>query len=272
MSVSHLPVNLRLLCSYARSVSDVCRRIGVNRQQFNRYLNGKAKPSLRTIRKICDFFGFEDHELLMDADDFREIVRLRPPRLEAVPDPAQDFLNLLNPRIDGHIPDAEKYLGYYFTYYCPSRQPGTIFRHIIRIYQDGGALVSKQIERMSGDNVGLPPSLKHNGIVYGTGDRIVITERESRIGHCIYHTMLYATDYDRPTFLAGLTLSVTAEAAHQIICYRTIWEYLGTSPDLRNCLAMCGRWPVDDPGISAYVRKCTNNDTDDNDGAFLPKF
>ena len=33
---SDLAANLRLLCSYGRSVSDVCRRLGINRQQLIR--------------------------------------------------------------------------------------------------------------------------------------------------------------------------------------------------------------------------------------------
>ncbi|MGC1426952.1 MAG: helix-turn-helix transcriptional regulator, partial [Albidovulum sp.] len=49
--------NIRLLCSYGQSVSDICRRAGFNRQQFNKYINGHAQPSLATLRRICDFFG-----------------------------------------------------------------------------------------------------------------------------------------------------------------------------------------------------------------------
>ena len=36
--------NLRLLCSHYASVAEVCRRIGMNRQQFNKYLSGASTP------------------------------------------------------------------------------------------------------------------------------------------------------------------------------------------------------------------------------------
>lgn len=55
-----LPKNLRLLCSYHRSIAAVCRELGVNRSQFNRYLGGETMPSLRLMRRICDFFGVEE--------------------------------------------------------------------------------------------------------------------------------------------------------------------------------------------------------------------
>ena len=55
MAIEESCGELRLLCSYGRSTSDVCRRAGINRQQFNKYLNGHARPSLPTLRRLADF-------------------------------------------------------------------------------------------------------------------------------------------------------------------------------------------------------------------------
>ncbi|TJW59990.1 MAG: transcriptional regulator, partial [Mesorhizobium sp.] len=41
--------NLKLACSTHRSVSDLCRTIGINRQQFNRYLNAGTLPSAHNL-------------------------------------------------------------------------------------------------------------------------------------------------------------------------------------------------------------------------------
>ena len=49
--------NLNLLCSYQRSIAEVCRKLKLNRQQFNRYLNGQSRPSRHNMRRICDYFG-----------------------------------------------------------------------------------------------------------------------------------------------------------------------------------------------------------------------
>src|SRR5260221_599391 len=45
--------NLRLLCGRHRSVSEVCRRLAINRQQFNKYLAGPSLPSSATLVRIC---------------------------------------------------------------------------------------------------------------------------------------------------------------------------------------------------------------------------
>lgn len=46
-----LPENLRVLYSYHSSIAEVCRRLGVNRSQFNRYLSGQTQPSLRLMHE-----------------------------------------------------------------------------------------------------------------------------------------------------------------------------------------------------------------------------
>jgi transcriptional regulator with XRE-family HTH domain len=45
--------NLKLMCSYAPSISEACRSMGINRQQFTKYLNGTSRPSARNLRRIC---------------------------------------------------------------------------------------------------------------------------------------------------------------------------------------------------------------------------
>ncbi|MEB3734960.1 helix-turn-helix transcriptional regulator [Halopseudomonas pachastrellae] len=64
--------NLRLLCSYYKSTAEVCRRLGINRPQFNRYLNGVNRPSDSTMRRLCDFFGVEVYELLLPTGSFSD--------------------------------------------------------------------------------------------------------------------------------------------------------------------------------------------------------
>ena len=51
--------NLRFACGFFRSVAEVCRKLEINRAQFNRYLNGTTTPSSFILQKICDFFGVE---------------------------------------------------------------------------------------------------------------------------------------------------------------------------------------------------------------------
>ena len=56
--------NLRLLTRRYKSVSGVCRELGVNRTQFNRYLAGESFPRPDVLQQICSFFDVDARVLL----------------------------------------------------------------------------------------------------------------------------------------------------------------------------------------------------------------
>ena len=72
-----IAANLRKLCSLHTSVAEVSRRLGINRQQLNKYLSGDAFPSLRNLRRITDFFGVDEFEVLLPPPEFATSVLLR---------------------------------------------------------------------------------------------------------------------------------------------------------------------------------------------------
>lgn len=77
--------NLRFACATRRSISQICREIGINRQQFNRYINGEARPSAHNVARIAAFFGLsaEDFSLAPKLFEAR-MIRPERHRLEAV--------------------------------------------------------------------------------------------------------------------------------------------------------------------------------------------
>ena len=56
--------NLRTLSDGYRSVSDLCRQLGINRTQFNRYLAGESFPRPDVLHQICQFFDVDARILL----------------------------------------------------------------------------------------------------------------------------------------------------------------------------------------------------------------
>lgn len=60
--------NLRQLCKDVSSISELCRTIGVNRTQFNRYLNGTAFPRPDILFRICRHFRVDANILLRALD------------------------------------------------------------------------------------------------------------------------------------------------------------------------------------------------------------
>ncbi len=60
--------NLRRLARSYPSVSALCRQLGINRTQFNRYLSGESYPRPDVLDQICRFFGVDARILLKPLD------------------------------------------------------------------------------------------------------------------------------------------------------------------------------------------------------------
>lgn len=71
----NLAVNLRRLCGLHGSIAAVCREMGVNRQQFDRYLSMDALPNRATTTRICQYFGIEEAELYRDPETLEGLDR-----------------------------------------------------------------------------------------------------------------------------------------------------------------------------------------------------
>ncbi|MFW8592714.1 helix-turn-helix domain-containing protein [Cribrihabitans neustonicus] len=60
--------NLRQLARDYPSISELSRRLGVNRTQFNRYLSGESFPRPDVLDRICSFFNVDARILLHPVD------------------------------------------------------------------------------------------------------------------------------------------------------------------------------------------------------------
>ncbi|SHE57437.1 Cro/C1-type HTH DNA-binding domain-containing protein [Ruegeria intermedia] len=67
-----LGANLRQLVGSYASVSEVCRRLGINRTQFNRYLSGESFPRPDVLDRICRFFGVDARILLTALSEIQK--------------------------------------------------------------------------------------------------------------------------------------------------------------------------------------------------------
>ncbi|MCR8546302.1 helix-turn-helix domain-containing protein [Salipiger sp. P9] len=63
--------NLRRLGRDAPSISALCRDLGINRTQFNRYLAGESFPRPDVLHRICRFFGVDARILLEPVEKIR---------------------------------------------------------------------------------------------------------------------------------------------------------------------------------------------------------
>lgn len=56
--------NLRILTADTSSISALCRDLGINRTQFNRYLSGESFPRPDVLHRICQYFDVDARIIL----------------------------------------------------------------------------------------------------------------------------------------------------------------------------------------------------------------
>ena len=64
-----LGANLRALARHTPSVSALCRDLGINRTQFNRYLSGESFPRPDVLFRICQYFNVDARIILEPLED-----------------------------------------------------------------------------------------------------------------------------------------------------------------------------------------------------------
>ncbi|AMX02239.1 helix-turn-helix transcriptional regulator [Microbulbifer thermotolerans] len=265
---SDLAQNLRLLCSYYRSIAEVCRRIGINRAQFNKYLSGHTQPSRYTLAKICDFFGVEPHEIVMPSEQFAQIVRVRSTsgNRQAPRSPYAADIEKLTQDSKGH---ADKYLGFYFEYHYSMTFQDHIIRSLLHIESDGDGYYFQRFERMRYPDRDEWYKSRYRGMLFFLSERIFLIGYEALTRNEIAQTILYPTYKSRVSYLSGLKLGVSASDRRDPVCTKVVLESLGRSISVRSALKLCGVFGPESEEINPNIRKSIRANTTDGPQSFF---
>lgn len=254
--LQNLSANLKHLCAHYSSVAEVCRRLGVNRQQFNKYLGGTSAPSLRNLRRITTFFGVDEYEINLPHDEF---VRNVMPRRSG-----DTSLGVLLPQLLAQLSlDSARslnamrpYCGAYAVYFCTPVWSTHIVRSLTIIGQEGQNIFTKSLERMEVAPNKKRPTLvqKFRGAAFYFVDRIYILEYETGSSDLVALTILYPSYRKQRHYLTGIILTVASAGNRQPFASRVVYEYLGEDIDFRAELARSHLYPMDSTEIPEEIR------------------
>jgi transcriptional regulator with XRE-family HTH domain len=257
--------NLRMLCGYYRSVADVCRKLNLNRAQFNRYLNGTSRPSSHTLERLCDFFGVEPSEIYLPREHFRQIVQVRPKQRSERP-PYADHIARLQQQNAGKF---DKYLGYYYEYYLSMSSPGKVLRGLVHIFLHDGAVYHERHERFPKHaTLDGTYKCKYLGATFLLNDRIFLVDYEALTGNELVQTVLVPTYKNKVARLTGLMLGVASNSQRSIASARVLFEFLGTRIDVRRALGQCGLFDIKEGGIDPRILDVIDNAPNTNQRHF----
>ncbi|HPE25178.1 MAG: helix-turn-helix transcriptional regulator [Rhodobacteraceae bacterium] len=256
--MSDLSTNLRLLCGYRPSISSVARDLGLNRSQLNRYLAGSSTPRAALLRRICDYFGVEEHEVRLPPNDFSAIVKVRGLSSDSLSRTLRVHFDRITTRNDPRIFQLS---GTFFEYYWSMSTPGKVVRALVGFAPEGEHLFYRRLERMGDPKAVVTRHFRYQGAALMTGDRVFMNDYETGAGIEVTQTVLYPDYSFRWRALHGVKVGVSANRDHVPCAVRT---YLERTPPRANLIAnlrRVGLLTPDDPDLPEQILPMIDNRT-----------
>ena len=249
--------NLAFLCSHHRSIAEVCRRLDMNRQQFNKYLSGQSRPSRANMRRICDFFGVTEAEMLLEPTQLRSLVSVRSrPVAERDIGAPMAHLNALYAQ-SGNL---DRYTGYYYRYFFSFSNAGRIMKSFCKLYEQDGRYFWKNLEPVR-DAPGRQTRAvnKYEGAVFFLTNRIYVIEYEAMQVNCLTQMTLYPSYHSRIGRLAGIQTGGPTRRGRRPGASKVMLEYLGRRVDAKKALYACGLFDPGDEGVPHGIAEQISN-------------
>ncbi len=254
---STLATNLRWLCATRPSVSLICREIGLNRQQFNRYTSGEGRPSPYTLARIAEYFGLRSEDFLLDPAAFQN-------RHSRQREGVGQFQAELARSFPGSLSVLRRYLGAYQTWHISPSWPDRVVCGLSVLHEHEGAVHVKSVERNLDANNEIRQAVKYVGLASLHRDRIFVVETVRRADRSIAETILHVPSEYQKNYLRGMTFGLSWRMGNTPYSSPMIWHAAGRWPDYRAALNLCGVHRMRATTLPAPVRRFF----EDNPGAF----
>jgi len=256
--IQNVSANLKLACSHYRSISDVCRKLSINRAQFNKYLSGQSRPAPYNLKRIGDFFGVEEYEWNLPPEQFARLMgaRVDTQADKAVGDPLSELMRPLREQ-SGNL---SRYCGYYFEYANCLSVPGSILVSLVHLREERGVFLFERHERQDRSSSTEPQGedwlhCRYLGAAFQLQDRLFLIDYESITVNEMTQTVLIPSFKSRITRLNGLKTGVSSSDRRMPGCTRVVWEYQGSEINRISAYRQLRLYRPDDPAIDDDVRQ-----------------
>lgn len=240
--------NLRSLCADHGSIAQVCRDIGLNRQQFNRYLNGGGMPSAHNLRRIAQHFNVSEEDLEVDQEAFSaRMARLRNPVSKS---PAKLIAGIF----ENQAGPLRRYLGFYHGHFMTPTWQDKIMRTLIWLREKDGYIVSHTFERALSNDEGIAQRTKYAGLAAYKGNRIYLLESANSEDGFLSESILFPAHRQQVKYLNGLTMGLATRPRMAPYSSATVWKRVSERTSMREALKQTGIFSLNDTRVDVIVR------------------
>jgi transcriptional regulator with XRE-family HTH domain len=250
--------NLQALVSHRGTIAKACQELDINRQQFNKYLNGSVLPNEVTMAKLLGYFHVELHEF------FRKQKSITPKHYS---DSSSDIfknemIKLSINQIIGQGSDCKLREGLYLAYAPWPLYDDYCMRSLLVVRRVEGMLLFTRLTRINQIGANLPnyKSRTQHGVVTQYKNLITMMGHEPRQGHSKIMLSFVLDDLNPTNCMPGLGCSNTPSG--QPISSRIALHYQGPSTEWRKYYKTSGMLRADDASIRKDVAPFVANQLD----------
>ncbi|MCX5464441.1 helix-turn-helix domain-containing protein [Alcaligenes parafaecalis] len=252
---SPLVQNLRHISDQSGSVAELCRQVGINRQQFNKYLAGTHTPSRQNLSKIARYQAISIEDLSLPPVQF--LKRLHGDSRAEEPVGLAHFQTLATLARQS-VTQLQPFLGTYLRYHRSSIYLNSIVRAVSILYQQEGLVRYITLESMAvPDDSGNVDRyhFTYRGVCYFLGNRLFLCDYERRQRNEITNTILMPQFRTPIKYMYGLLSGIASTAYGQPYAARAVFQKLGESQQARRAiLRQAALISPDDNSIPAAIK------------------
>lgn len=185
---------LRELSSQRGTYSEVARDLGINRQQFARYLNGSSRPRDALVRKMAEYFEVESGVFFQS----RPVSELGKPAEPSGNPTVNAFVELLGQVNPERVSDDDLRPGFYLQYKQSLMQLDKLSCILWRIYRDADGVMrhKRRYSVLSAkDAPGIEVWHVSHGIFFKNCGALVNVERNAASGDFVVSSYKVASNF-----------------------------------------------------------------------------
>jgi len=248
---NELEKNLQFLCAEKPSVAQVCREIGINHQQFSKYLNGKSRPSAHNLRRISKYFGLSDATLLGPHDALLNVYHRQ---TQSFAERRSDPLATAFP---GNLAALRPHLGAYQVHFTSTAAPGSIVVNAMFLDESPGMVRSRLIEALAGAPGQPRRWTRCDGKVGYQNGRIFVLDNETTDTGSLTMSILVPPHRQNRQYLFGKMLFLASVPLRAPTSSDVVWKRVESYRTVRDVISSCGIFPRNsrriDPVVQAHL-------------------
>ncbi|SLN56105.1 Helix-turn-helix domain protein [Roseovarius albus] len=249
-----LAQNLKYLCAEKPSVAMVCREIGINHQQFSKYLTGRSKPSAHNLRRIAQYFGLSETNL---AGSHANLTQIRGQRTTS---PAAQQHDPLADAFPGDLKQLRPFLGAYQIYFRAPVVPNGYIVNTIFLDERDGIVYSRLIEALPSPASGHRRWTRCDGKVSYQNGRIFVVDSERHGENALSTYILTPPPRQKSHYLFGTMCYLASMPRRTPYASKVVWRRFENYKSVKELFQTCGMFSAENLRLDPIIKKYLSGD------------